>query len=148
MAKLAREIVTDGMTVELHKWDSQTNDYAVLGVQLCGHQKLTFADGTTPQTDTTDYCQAATGYKSSISGAKENGTLTVTLIRFDPKQDGQKLWADAEVDTKFKLVATYPSNDKMTIQVQKKKGTAWEHSVGTILAGTIEMATISDAVWA
>lgn len=143
----AREILTDGMTVEIHQWQDSLNDFETDGTQICGHEKLAFADGNTPQIDTTDYCQAATGHKSYISGAKENGTLTLTMKRYDPKQAGVKKWNDAPIDTKFKLIATYSSGDKFSVQVQKKKGNPFEHSVGGIISGTIEMATISDVIW-
>lgn len=148
MAIAAREIFTDGLTTELFKWDPATGQYDTTAVQLCGHDSATFTPGNTTQTETTDYCQAATGNKSYITGARENGTLTFNLNRRDPQQEGQKLWHDAEMDAKFKVVITYPTGDICTVEVQKKKDFGFEHKVGDIIkSSSLEMATISKDVW-
>ena len=154
MATLAREIPTGGLPIMFYFFNSQKNDYEEKGVQLCGHDGIDFKDGKTDEYDTTDCCQAATGNKSSIAGAKENGTLTINLKRFDPQQPALAAYMKALVNSKFKIKvfycdaeAEYINADVCTYFCQKKVNPNWASKLGQILEGSIDVATIADAAW-
>jgi len=142
----AREIPTNGLSTTLSFLDPSTNTYGT-DIQLCGHDSLDFKDGKQDETDTTTFCEAALGYKTSIAGAKENGTLTINMKRFDPKQPALKKFLEVEINTKLKVEVTYATGDICTYHCQKKASPSWNNKLSEILNGSIELATIGDAVW-
>lgn len=151
MGTLAREIPTNGLTTELSFFNYSTNEYGK-GIQICGHDGLDFKDGKTDEYDTTDLCQAATGNKSSIAGAKENGTLSLNMKRFDPQQPALAAYMKAPVNSKLQIRVVYsdPNTDVMdvcTYFCQKKVNPSWASKIGQILEGSLEVATIADPIW-
>ncbi|PIT48533.1 hypothetical protein [Snodgrassella alvi] len=151
MATLAREIPTDGLTTIVYFFNSAKNEYGD-GIQLCGHDNLDFKDGKTDEIDTTDLCQAATGHKSSRAGAKENGTLSINMKRFDPRQPALAAYMNAPINSKLKIRVVYndpeaEDADVCTYYCQKKVNPGWASKIGQILEGSLEVATVSDPVW-
>ena len=153
MATLARAIPSDGLVMQFSFYDSKKQEYAK-NIQLCGHDNYDFKDGKTDKHDTTDFCQAGKGTKSFISGAKDNGTLSINLKRFDPRQPALAAYMYALVDSLLKVRVMYCNPDEAATDVdvctffcQKAVNPNWNSKVGEILSGSIELSTVADAVW-
>lgn len=152
MAREAHGFLVEGLTLELQKWDSGSSDWAADKTQLCGIDSIDFKDGSTEEKDITDFCYAATGYRQKLSGLKEPGTLTMNVIKFDPKQDGQKMLNDAPINTRFKLTITIAkdssSNDVITMEIQKKVDLGWAIKLGEQYTSSLEFAVTNKPQWA
>ena len=153
MATLAREIPSNGLVMQFSFYDSKKQEYGE-NIQLCGHDSYDFKDGKTDKYDTTDFCQAAKGTKSFMAGVKDNGTLSINLKRFDPRQPALAAYMNALVNSLLKVRVIYCDPNAETIDAdvctffcQKEVNPSWSSKVGQILEGSMELSTVADAVW-
>lgn len=146
MANTAREIPSNGLTT-VFKFENPDTKELGDAIQLCGHDGLDFKDGKQDETDTTTFCEAADGIKTSIAGAKENGTLSINLKRFDPAQPAIKAYLKAPINTRLQCVVEYPTGDICTYYCQKKANPDWNSKLSEILNGSLDVATIGDPIW-
>lgn len=153
MATLAREILSNGLVMQFSFYDSKKQEYGE-NIQLCGHDSYDFKDGKTDKYDTTDFCQAAKGTKSFIAGVKDNGTLSINLKRFDPRQPALAAYMNALVNSLLKVRVIYCDPNAETIDAdvctffcQKEVNPSWSSKVGQILEGSMELSTVADAAW-
>lgn len=118
-------------------------------VALCGADTLSISSGSTEEKDVSDFCTIAGGSREKHYGAKAPDKLSINFIKFDPFQDGQKLFLDAPINTKFKATLTIANynadNDmKMTFVIQKTINPNFEIKAGEIMSGSLDVDVIGE----
>lgn len=148
MSRNAREILVGGLSITLQAYDKAQNDYTGDTKQLCGADSISYSDGGVEEKDVTDFCDAASGFRRKLAGLREPGSLSVNLIRYDPKQEGQKMLHDAPPNAKFKMSITgIGDDDTLTLFVKKKNNAGFEAKLGEQLSGSIEFIVERDPLW-
>lgn len=150
MAQKAREIIVDGLTMDLYPQNADKTDWEHTATQLCGVDSLSFSDGSTEEKDVTDFCDAAKGQRNKVAGLKEPGTLSINLVRYDWKQPGQKLINDAPANSRFKLVVAISvgtAAETLTLELKKKTDASFEIKPGENISGSIEFIVDNKPKW-
>lgn len=152
MAKDVYTFLVMGLSLELQPWDSASGDWKTEKTALCGIDSIGFADGQTEEKTVTDFCYAAKyGQHRKLAGLKDPGELTLNVVNFDPDDAGQKLVADAEVNSRFKLTITLPweggSNKTLTFELSKKNEAGFEIKLGEQMTSSLSFSVIGKPLW-
>lgn len=150
MSNEARPIDVKGASLTITPFNDDENTWSSETIALCGVDTIAYSDGSTDDKDVTDFCAAAKGQREKIAGLKEPGSLSLNIIKFDPKQVGQKWLNDAPVNKRFKLtvqIAVGEEHETLTLELKKKTSPSFNVQVGEVMNGSVECIVDANPQW-